>query len=97
MENLLTFIRSVMADVPHTSSANGCTTNVNNPTSLNKNPQSRHSEGFLWVFAQDGGLEFGGLRWWAAQSGGPAWWDDTLLHQIMQRKSKRRSIWFYAD
>ena len=55
------------------------------------------AEAFLWVFAQDGGLEFGGLRWWAAQSGGPAWWDDTFLHQIMQRKSKRRSICFYAD
>ena len=31
---------------------------------------------YVWVFAQDGGLEFGGLRWWSAQSGGLAWWDD---------------------
>lgn len=46
------------------------------------------------VFAQDGGIEFGGLRWWAAQSGGLRWWDCHLLHQIMQRKSKRRSSLF---
>jgi len=30
----------------------------------------------IGVFAPDGGLEFGGLRWWSAQSGGLAWWDD---------------------
>jgi len=50
-----------------------------------------------WVFAQDGGIEFGGLTWWDAQSGGLTWWDEPLPHQIMQRKSKRRTGLFYAD
>ena len=40
------------------------------------------------VFAQDGGIEFGGLRWWSAQIGGLTWWDASLSTTLCKENQR---------